>query len=185
MVKPTGGLPDAVMPSLSPLSHRAPKSDHCIKYKSDHLYIKVTGEWHSCLTDEHKKDQSCILVFPSVLLLAVRRCQRTMGCLGSIWSSTEQAYGRKLIIGTGCSSFWVVFRTRHEVHPEQVHSQWRISPSLTVLGHLYPETGLVSALCSSCIPSVLKQSFSFHCLSLSHNYIKISAELGWHLSHSL
>lgn len=39
-VKPTGGLPDAVMPSLSPLSHRAPKSDHCIKHKSDRLYIE-------------------------------------------------------------------------------------------------------------------------------------------------
>lgn len=28
MVKPTGGLPDALMPLLSPWSHRAPKSDH-------------------------------------------------------------------------------------------------------------------------------------------------------------
>lgn len=27
-VEPTGGLPEAVMPSLSPLSHREPKSDH-------------------------------------------------------------------------------------------------------------------------------------------------------------
>lgn len=48
-----------------------------------------------------------------------------------LWSSAEQVYGRKPIIGTGCSSFWVIFRTRHEDHPEQVHSQWRISPSLT------------------------------------------------------
>lgn len=87
-----------------------------------------------------------------------------------LWSSVEQVYGRKPVIGTGCSSFWVIFRTRHEVHPEQVHSQWRISPSLTVLSHLYPETGLVSALCTSCIPSVLKQGFSFHWLSLSHNH---------------
>lgn len=56
------GLPDArVMPSLSPLSHRAPK-------------LPLPVEWNS--THVHKKDyQSCISVFPSTLLSAVRTCQ--------------------------------------------------------------------------------------------------------------
>ena len=109
---------------------------------------------------------------------------RLRSAAGSL-SSTEQVYGRKPIIGTGHSSSRAVFRSRHEVHPEQVHSQWRISPFPTARSPLPRDQGwsqhyapVASFLCS-------RQGFSFHCLSLSHNYIKTSAELGWNLSRSL
>lgn len=135
--------------------------------------LKVTiSRWMPQLLNWWAQERSELhLGFPFCAAFGSKKVPGDHGLLGFhcrvCWISAEQIYGRKQIIGTGCSSFWVMFRTSHEVHPEQVHSKWRISPSLTLLSH--PETGQVSALCTSCIPSVLKQGFSFHCLSLSHN----------------
>lgn len=142
-------------------------------------------EWNSCLTHMHRNDyQSRIVVFPSALLSAARTCQGTEDSLGSIagsLSSTEQVYGRKPIIGTGRSSSWAIFRTRHAVHPEQVHSQWRISPFLTVLGHRHPETtaglSILHQLHPFCAQDRAFPSIAFHSVTtiskLALNYDEI------------